>query len=215
MKEYLEEMFIDDDRIFVLTKYTKNGNKKTSDHNVIMGKFRLKFNRNRAKPRTEFFNFKDRVNQDLFYEETNNSSKLSSSFSSGRSFPHNANIFMKNLKSTFHKCFDKVRISSGVKDQYGESQMQELPRLKMELRRFLLNNVCLIGKKIAEEKLKETEHLLSNNFALKSAEIIKEQLEGIQSEEGKFSQVGFWKIKQKFSPLPMDPPWPKRTKMDC
>ena len=165
MKEYLEEMFIDDDRIFVLTKYTKNGNKKTSDHNVIMGKFRLKFNRNRAKPRTEFFNFKDRVNQDLFYEETNNSSKLSSSFSSGRSFPHNANIFMKNLKSTFHKCFDKVRISSGVKDQYGESQMQELPRLKMELRRFLLNNVCLIGKKIAEEKLKETEHLLSNNFA--------------------------------------------------
>jgi hypothetical protein len=84
----------------------------------------------------------------------------------------------------------------------------------MELRRFLLNNVCLIGKKIAEEKLKETKHLLSNNFALKSAEIIKEQLEGIQSEEGQLSQVGFWKIKQKFSPLSMDPPWPKRTKMD-
>ena len=88
--------------------------------------------------------------------------------------------------------------------------MQELLRLKMELRRLLLNNVCLIGKKIAEENLKETEHLLSNNFALKSAEIIKEQLEGIQSEEGKFSQVGFWKIKQKFSPLSMDPPMAKK-----
>ena len=103
----------------------------------------------------EIFNFKNKENQELFYEETNKSDKLSSSFSPNRCFEHNAKIFMKNLKSTFHLCFDKIRITDGIKRQYGESTMQGLLSLKIELNKYLLNGSCLIGRKIAEEKLKE------------------------------------------------------------
>ena len=63
--------------------------------------------------------------------------------------------------------FCQIEDIQWCKNQYGESKMQELLGLKMKLRRFLLNNVCLIVKNIAEEKLKETEHLPSNNFAFK------------------------------------------------
>ena len=66
LKEYLEDMFIDDDRIYVLAKYNKNGNTTKSDHNVMTGKFSIKFHRNQAKSRTEIFNFKNKENQELF-----------------------------------------------------------------------------------------------------------------------------------------------------
>ena len=99
MKEYLEEMFIDDDRIFVLTKYNKKGNMKTSDHNIMIGNFNLKFDRNNAPARNEIFNFKNRENQEAFFEETNSTKKLSDSFSSERSFTHNSTLFIIHGRS--------------------------------------------------------------------------------------------------------------------
>ena len=42
-------------------------------------------------------------------------------------------------------------------------------QLKSELKIFLLNRQCQIGKIIAENKLKETEKYLTDNFAAKSA----------------------------------------------
>ena len=51
LKEYLEQITIDDERVHVLTKYTKKGNIKVSDHNVMLGIFNLEFNRNIARPR--------------------------------------------------------------------------------------------------------------------------------------------------------------------
>ena len=112
LKEYLEQITIDDERVHVLTKYTKKGNIKVSDHNVMLGLFNLEFNRNIARPRKEFFNFKDKDNQEASFKETNTSTKLSSSFSQGKSFAHNAQLFLKNLNSTFYKCFKKIRITS-------------------------------------------------------------------------------------------------------
>ena len=77
------------------------------------------------------------------------------------------------------------------------------------MKQFLLNNNCKIRQRIAEEKLKETETYLCKNFASKSAEMIKDQLNEVQIE-GKFAHVGFWKIKQKFCPKVPDPPMAKK-----
>ena len=51
MKEFLEHMTVDEERIYTLTKYTgKKSVKKTlSDHNVMIANFTLKFDRQPRK----------------------------------------------------------------------------------------------------------------------------------------------------------------------
>ena len=122
-------------------------------------------------------------------------------FSESRSFPHNSAIFFKTLTGIFLKTFQKVRISSGGrKVSHGDETLQELIKLKKDLKIFLLNNKCNIGKFIAEKKLEDTEKLLTDKFSATSAEIIKEQVGQIETLDGQFSQIGFWKLKKKFCP---------------
>ena len=84
MKNYLEEMTIDDDRIHVLTKYASSrGLKKKiiSDHNILFSRFSILFDTKPKTVRREIFNFKDKENQAAFLEETSTPGSLSSSFS--------------------------------------------------------------------------------------------------------------------------------------
>ena len=211
MKMFLDEMVIDEERVHVLTKYAGKRAKsknKVSDHNIMFAKYKLTFNRLPVTVRKEFFNFKNKENQKIFFEETSNSFKLRSCFDESRSFAHNANIFFHTLRGTFHKSFKKIRITSG-KSKLGEKTLQEMLQLKNELKIFLLNSKCQIGKIIAENKLKETEKYLTDNFAAKSAEIIKEQVQGMETLDGTFSQTGFWKVKKKLCPQTGDPPMAK------
>ena len=57
----LGRMTVDEERIHVLTKYLKRG-KILSDHNIMMGRFNLKFERQAVKPRIELFDFKNKTN---------------------------------------------------------------------------------------------------------------------------------------------------------
>ena len=180
MKEFLENMTVDEERIYTLTKYTgKKSVKKTlSDHNVMIANFTLKFDRQPRKTRNEFFNFKNKENQQTFLEETSSSLKLSSCFSEQRSFEHNSAIFFKTLNGTFHKTFQKVRVTSGGADiRHGEESFQALIKLKKELEIFLLNTKGEIARQIAKRKLEETENLLTLKFSTSCADIIKENLD--------------------------------------
>ena len=107
LKSYLEEMIIDEDRIHVLTKYaSRKGIKKTifSDHNILYSRFSILFDQKPKEIRKELFNFKDKEGQAAFLKETDITELISSSFSSNRSFPHNSNIFFKNLNRCIQKC---------------------------------------------------------------------------------------------------------------
>ena len=165
-------MIIDDKRVLALTKYTKKG-KVVSDHNIMVGKFKLNFNRPKTRPRIELFDFKNKENQEDFFEETNSTYQLSSSFTVERRFLHNSNIFLKNLKSSFHTCFKKIRITHGIKSKYRQKSVQDLLKLKMDQKQLLLNCKDESERLVVSEKLEQTEILLSENFALKSAEIVQ------------------------------------------
>ena len=208
MKEYLEEMIIDDQRIHVLTKYGSKGT-TASDHNILVGKFNLKFCRKVLKPRIEMFNFKVKANQEAFLDETSATNNLSASFVKGRSFLHNSNKFITNLNSVFHNCFRKIRIIPGVCNKYGEETLQGLIKQKMILKRDASNCNDKQEKDIIEKKLEEVEQHLKDKFSERAADVIKEHIESIKVSEEKFSQTGFWKLKQKFSPRSLDPPMAK------
>ena len=162
------------------------------------------------KTRIELFDFKNKENQEAFLEETTASNSLSASFTVERSFIRNANIFLKNLNSTFHTCFKKIRITPGIRAKYGKKSLQELLKLKMDQKQWSLNCEDLNEKAKVLKNLEETEKLLSENFASKTAEIIREHVNEMRTLEGNFSHTGFWKIKKKFSPRALDPPMAKK-----
>jgi hypothetical protein len=83
-----------------------------------------------------FFQLKDGEGHKSFLEETSSStSALASSFSDNRTFPHNANVFFKNLNGCIQKCFKKVRIRGNGK--VGSDKISSLLEEKLKLKRKL------------------------------------------------------------------------------
>ena len=61
-------------------------------------------------------------------------------------------------------------------------------------------------------KLELLEEEITEEVATKNAETVREYLKSVESLDGNFSQVGFWKLKQKLCPVAPDPPMAKKDK---
>ena len=90
-----------------------------------------------------------------------------------------------------------------------EETLQGLLQQKNDLKMNILNSKSEMEKVKAKEELKEVEKKLTNNFSSKSAEIIREHIREVKGPEGKFSNIGFWKLKKKFCPKAREPPMAK------
>ena len=86
-------------------------------------------------------------------------------------------------------------------------------KLRSELKTFLVNNKCKIAHKVATIKLEEVENWLTEETSTKNVEIVKEHLKNLETLDGNFSNLGFWKLKQKLSPLTADPPMAKHDEL--
>ena len=85
-----------------------------SDHNPIISKLALTWNKISQTNRLELFNLKNRACQEKFFEETsssNNKRELSLIFEEKEDLNSLAEKFMKKLDKVIHKCFRKIRIS--------------------------------------------------------------------------------------------------------
>ena len=214
MKEFVRKMLIDENRIYVLTKYaSKKGVKKQkiSDHNILVCNFSIQVVAKLPTLRKEFFLLKNADDQRKFYNLTSHTDKLSTSFNINRSFPHNASIFFKNLNSCIQNCFKKVRIKKGGPIPHlGEETIQEKLKKKMRLKLFLKTNQCKLGEARAKAELDELEEYLTETCATKNAEEIKCHLGNMESLNGSFSQVKLWKLKKRICPKLIDPPMGKK-----
>ena len=85
-------------------------------------------------------------------------------------------------------------------------------KLRSDLQIFLLNTVCRVAQKIAKVKLKELEESLIEETASRNAKIVREHFQNVETLDGTFSNIGFWKLKQKLCPTSKDPPMAKMNK---
>ena len=92
----------------------------------------------------------------------------------------------------------------------GKNLIIDKINLKTRLQIFLKNCSCRIGRKIAEEKLNEIENFLNENCSARNAETVKAFIQSAENEDGNFSQLKLWKLKQKLCPKPHDPPMAKK-----
>ena len=207
----IEEVTIDDERIHVLSRHTKTKT-ITSDHNILQCKFNIIYHKKSRVIRKEIFNFKCVESKKLFHEETNTTNTLSTCFDRNKSFQQNSSQFYKKLIGTFHKCFKKIRIRTGNTKEYGEESIRGKLQTKLLLKKFLFNSSCKVARKAAEERLKELEDSVAEATAAKNAHIVKEHIENMETDDGNFSNLGFWKLKRKLFPIAEDPPMAKHDK---
>ena len=212
MMQFLTEMTIDEQRIHVLRHNVKRKNTIkviTSDHNILSGKFSIGFDRKPKQIRREFFNFKCEQSRKTFLEETSSNNKISSCFSDPQSFEKSTTNFFKVLNRTFHKCFKKIRIRTGSRRMVGNKVIQSKLKEQTKLKDFIAKSQCKLSEEIAKSNLEKIEKDLADETATQNAEKIKEHLQTVESLDGNFSQIGFWKLKQKIWPSSCDPPMAK------
>ena len=133
MSHFFESMIVDDQRDMVLKNLS---NKKASDciksdHNILICKFSIKCPKREIKVRREVFDFKSEINRKKFEDETSTTNDLSTCFNSNN-FESSCNTFFKQLNRKFHKCFNKIRITTGRHKAAGNPHIQVLLHAQSE-----------------------------------------------------------------------------------
>ena len=134
MEPYFNEMLIDEPQNHILTRYvtTKGAIKQIkSDHNILFAKFILQYNKREATIKKELFNFKNKEDQQKFYQFTSTTNKFTSCFENIGTFETKSNKFFKSLDDAFHANFKKVRIKSKSTKIYPSEIQAELDTISL------------------------------------------------------------------------------------
>ena len=172
--ESIESILIDEDRKHALTKFVrtkKSSRRVESDHNPIVTKLDLTWNKSSQKKRLEMFNLKNGEGQLKFKEVTSNTNFLSSVFDNDKDINVTTKTFLKRLNGCLHKSFKKIRITDKT-----NKEIKEL----FQRRKFLRNQ----NDDHSKEALKQVEDELSMKCAKVNKQIIEKELAGLECEEG-------------------------------
>ena len=205
-------MTIDEKRLHVLSKYRTRKGIQTitqSDHNLLFAKFNLKYRKTPVVIKREVFNFKDPEGQIKFHDITEHTTNLSSCFEdSSVTFEDQSEKFLKQLNSTFHRCFSKIRITN--KTQNRKDEIQTLFEKKSKIVQFLdgAKSKFMIDWFTEQKGLVESE--LAILISAQKAGIIKEQIGSLNTLDGQFCRQGLWKVKSKLYPTVTEPPLAKK-----
>ena len=196
LEKDFESLLIDEARKHVLTKITrtKRGIKQVkSDHNVLLSKLKIKFNKHIKKDRIEIFNLKNKECQEAFKEVTSNTDILSSIFDNDKDLNVCTKKFLKRLNGCIMECFKKVRIT-----EKGNKEIESL----FHKRRMLKNKTDVKSK----DELKNVEEELANKCAKDNIAKITEEISGIECDNGGTNSGKLWQLRKKLCPKSRDPP---------
>ena len=208
LKDSVDRMFIDENRMFTLTRFSSKKVTK-SDHNVMHCTFDIVLQARHQSVRKEIFKLKDKEGQKTFLELTSIENAFSGIFSTETNFSIKANMFLRKLTSTMHRSFTKVRIIKGKKTHYKSYELTLLEKRK-QLLMFLKACSCSETKHIVNYDLLKIEECLANFTGNKNALLVKEHVKALELSDGKMCNNRFWKLKRKLCPNTADPPMAKR-----
>ena len=106
-------MVIDEDRDYILTKYSKcNGKTKliVSDHNPLKLEVNISWSMKIVQERQEIYNLRNKECQNIFFQNTNNSDILTRSLIN-KDIMKGGKLWIKNLKYMIMQSFRKIRMN--------------------------------------------------------------------------------------------------------
>ena len=196
--QVIEQVEIDEERNYVLTKYTKtkNGVKITeSDHHSIITRIKANWKRDIKCDRKEIYNLKDEASLALFKEFTSNGNFLSEVFEDeNKCVDVKSKQFIKRLKFCLSKCFKKIRIKGSKRNLHLEQLF--------ERRRILRTKT----DEISMASLKDVDKELSELCAKENMETINEACKGLSCETGGVNGKKMWQLKKKLRGIVSEPP---------
>ena len=204
-------MEIDEERKFVLTKYSNRMGKKCvkeSDHNPLFCKLNVKWDKKIPQERKEIFKLKDKEGLHLFSRLTSNCPKLVQLSQNSSNFPDDAEKWMKKIEDIKHKSFKKIRLTGKSKPQ--NDDFTSLMKAKQDLQNKLVN----IVEPVLKSKIFENIFILENEISIvcseKKTQIVKEHINELSNGSDQLSRLNMWRLKQKLCPRNSDPPMAKK-----
>ena len=212
LSTFVDNVIIDEDRLFTLTKYstTKGTRKKVlSDHNIMFASFNLSYDKQiKHAIRKEQFNLKNIECQEAFKTVTEETTKFTDIFNNKEAFKLQALQFHRCLKQTLHLCFRKIR----VRQNNNFNEIAILHNRKLKLKIFIQSSKCMKLINSAKHKLAFIEKKIENLTATRNALLVEDYVKSLVFN-GKFSQSSMWKLRKKLHPTKqMDPPMAKHDK---
>ena len=198
VEEMISEVKIDEERNYVLTRYTKTkkGNKiKESDHNSVITYMNTTWNKNENSNRIEIYNFKDKNGLYKFREMTSKDKFLSEVFlDESKTIHTKTKKFINRLNFCISQCFRKIRI----KQTKHNKDMEEL----FKKRRILRTKT----DRVSQLALEQVEDKLSEMCSEDNLKIIQKACAGLSCENGGINASKLWQLKKKLRGIYNEPP---------
>ena len=194
LKQYVTKMIIDEEKQYTLSRYSKSGVKVDTDHNPLIMYLDIQFCA--KKPgRVEYFNFKNKECQQMFFQETNFTLEFENCFDGDEGVKAKGKTWFKKLNNCFYKSFKKIRFT-------GKTKETNLTKL-FDKRRELVQKMKKCdedGKEEVEEELNAVDEEIGELVAEENKDKVVENFKEFASADGLLNIHGMWKVKRKICP---------------
>ena len=107
-----------------------------------------------------------------------------------------------------HQCFRKIRVGRKVENK----EIQDLLDEKLKSQKFIESSNSKEAQDAAQTKITQIEEEISKLCAERNYRIVQNHKKSLGTPDGKFSQIGMWKLKNQLVPKEIDPPMAKLDK---
>jgi hypothetical protein len=182
--QLVTRMEIDEDRNYVLTKFSKYKGKThviKSDHNPLKLEVNISWNMKIVKQRVELYNLRNSECQKSFYEFTSKSDMLTKSLIE-KDVRTGGRMWIKNLKYIIMQTFRKIRINKKDKST-------------LRIEKLVEERFCGIytDKSVIDQEI-------ANQIFERNRKLIIDQVCDMSDITCNLSRVKMWKVKQKVCP---------------
>ena len=211
---FIRKMLVDEDKNFSLinlAQINKNKNFIESDHNALV--IEMEINENKEKPeREEIFNFRSKVGQEAFKNETESNESLLDCFKTNQPFEVQMRVWKQNFDDILKKCFKKVRIAPKKTKTKTEEMLKERVKLKNEAKSIEMDENV---KELIKERIENIEKEISEEVVHENFKMVVDTLEEI-SDNGNINSSGrkkMWSmLKNRFPKMSQPIPIAKKDK---
>ena len=178
MRPFLQKMKVDEDKeygLLNLAQFKRNCRVIETDHNGLVLDMNLQVEKNKPE-RKELFNFRNKLCQEAFHQETENKKELLECFENNLSVIDQSKKWKKSLNNILHKCFRKIRIVK--KKEYSKTDDLLKERIVLKKKTKLEN----IEEKVRDEiraRIKEIEEEIGEDAAFENHKAIVDAIKDL------------------------------------
>ena len=196
---FVRLMVIDESKQNALTRFA-NGKAFPSDHNLLSCTFDIPIQK-KIPERREIFNLRNPEELQIFREATTNTNVFTKCFQDNdKSIKVQGKKWLKLLQGTIRKSFKKIRIRRNNK----KNDVQEKMMQRKDLLKRIQNTTSASERFELEDKVRDIEEDISDEYRQKQIQKIQEQLTAISNTNGSVSTSGVWKLRRKICPKPIE-----------